>query len=57
MVLCLMDTQPHDMNTALVLKVEQCRRLARQVSDPTVSRRLFDLADEYVQHIKINSAK
>jgi hypothetical protein len=45
------------LNTALVEKIEQCRRLASQITDPTTSRRLLDLADEYVQHIKHSSEK
>jgi hypothetical protein len=39
------------------LKIEQCRRLAGQITDPTTSRRLLDLADEYVQYIKHSSEK
>jgi hypothetical protein len=38
-------------------KIEQCRRLARQITDPTTSCRLFELANEYVQHIRENSEK
>jgi hypothetical protein len=45
------------LHTALVVKIEQCRRLAGQITDPTTSRRLLDLADEYVQHIKSRSEK
>jgi len=47
----------HPLNAALVEKIEQCRRLAGQITDPTTSRRLLDLADEYVQHIKYSSEK
>ena len=47
----------HSLNTALVEKIEQCRRLAGQITDPTTSRRLLDLANEYVQHIKANPEK
>ena len=47
----------HPLNTALVEKIEQCRRLAGQITDPMTSRRLLDLADEYVQHIKQSSEK
>ena len=59
MVLKPMDaaSQDHRLNTALVEKIEQCRRLAGQVNDPTTSRRLLELAGEYVQHIKANSEK
>jgi hypothetical protein len=54
-----MDTASHHhpLNTALVEKIEQCRRLAGQITDPTTSRRLLDLADEYVQYIKHSSKK
>jgi hypothetical protein len=54
-----MDTASHHhpLNTALVEKIEQCRRLADQITDPTTSRRLLDLADEYVPYIKHSSEK
>jgi hypothetical protein len=54
-----MDPASHHqpLNTALVQKIEQCRRLAGQITDPMTSRRLLDLADEYVQHIKHSSEK
>ena len=54
-----MDTASHHhpLNTALVEKIEQRRRLAGQITDPTTSRRLLDLADEYVQYIKHSSEK
>jgi hypothetical protein len=54
-----MDTASHHhpLNTALVEKIEQCRRLAGQITDPTTSRRRLDLADEYVQYIKHSSEK
>jgi len=54
-----MDTASHHhpLNTALVEKIEQCRRLAGQISDPTTSRRLLELANEYVHHIKGNPEK
>lgn len=41
-----------ELQLALIAKVEQCRRLARRVSDPAVAERLLDLADEYIQLIK-----
>jgi hypothetical protein len=47
----------HPLNTALVEKIEQCRRLAGQITDTTTSRRLLELANEYVQHIKDTSEK
>jgi hypothetical protein len=47
----------HSLDTALVAKIEQCRRVAGQITDPTTSRRLPGLANEYVQHIKANSEK
>jgi len=45
------------LHTALVEKIDQCRRLAGQITDPVTSRRLLDLAEEYVQHIKHSSEK
>jgi hypothetical protein len=52
-------TAPNDEHfyTALLEKIEQCRRLAAQITDPRTSRRLLELAEEYVQHIKDNSKK
>jgi hypothetical protein len=47
----------HSLDMALVEKIEQCRRLAGQISDPTTSSRLLELAQEYVQHIKDNPEK
>jgi hypothetical protein len=41
-----------ELQFALVAKVEQCRRLARQVDDPIIAQRLLALADEYVRQIK-----
>ncbi|WP_256467679.1 hypothetical protein [Bradyrhizobium sp. 17] len=36
----------------MLAKVEQCRRLARQIGDHVTAKRLLDLADEYIQQIK-----
>jgi hypothetical protein len=36
----------------LLAKVEQCRRLARQITDQSTAQRLLDLANEYVLQIK-----
>jgi hypothetical protein len=36
----------------MLAKVEQCRRLARQIGDQGTAQRLLDLANEYVQRIK-----
>jgi len=40
---------------ALIAKVEQCRRLARQIHDPVIAQRLLALADQYVGQIKTES--
>jgi hypothetical protein len=40
----------------LLAKVEQCRRLARQITDQGTAQRLLDLANEYVQQIKDSQA-
>jgi hypothetical protein len=42
--------------TALLAKVEQCRRLAAGIRDPVTAGRLRDLADEYMKHIKSGAA-
>jgi hypothetical protein len=52
-----MASHHHPLDTALVQKIEQCRRLAAQIPDTKTSRRLLELADEYVQHIKHSSEK
>jgi hypothetical protein len=41
--------------TVLLAKVEQCRRLAAEIRDPVTAARLRDLADEYIEHIKIGT--
>jgi hypothetical protein len=45
----------HSLDAALIAKIEQCRRLAAEINDRTTSRRLLELADEYVQHLKCKS--
>jgi hypothetical protein len=47
----------HSLDAALIAEIEQCRRLASQITDPTTSRRLLDLANEYAQLIKANPEK
>jgi len=44
------------LEVQLLAKVEQCRRLARQVTDPLTARRLLDLAEEYVSRIRNTSS-
>ncbi|MDI4232378.1 hypothetical protein OZ411_06050 [Bradyrhizobium sp. Arg237L] len=44
------------LQTNLLAKVEQCRRLAREITDPLTSNRLLELADEYIWQIKNGSA-
>jgi hypothetical protein len=36
----------------LLARVEQCRRLARQISDQGTAQSLLDLANEYIEQIK-----
>jgi hypothetical protein len=53
-----MERNPGDdeqMQTALLAKVAQCRRLADQIDDPATAQRLRDLAAEYLQHIRNTS--
>ena len=44
-----------ELQLNLLAKVEQCRRLAREISDPATAKLLLDLAEQYVRRIKTGS--